>query len=113
MLDSTLTDLDQIAIRVAHVATNLTGMIFWLSEELRSSAAPFFVTLPHISDSNIHEAVGRVGIFRRAQRHGRLIIRRPTADVDNDPAVGQTNERGLAPAHNFAAEDALIEIRRA
>jgi hypothetical protein len=35
-----LPDLDDIAIRITHVAANLETMVLWLGEEFRSSFSP-------------------------------------------------------------------------
>src|SRR5262245_13685896 len=88
-------------------------MIFRFGEKIRSPIAPLPVTGPHISDANIHKAAGRVEIFGRSKRDGRLIVGRATADVNDNPAIGKANDGWFATPHNLAAEDPRVKIRRA
>ncbi len=60
-----LPDLDDIAIRVTHVAANLETMVLWLGEEFRSSFSPLLVTGPNVCDTNIHEVADLIRILRR------------------------------------------------
>src|SRR5262249_7116443 len=88
-------------------------MIFRFGEKIRSPIAPLPVTGPHISDANIHKAAARAEIFARSNGTGRFSAGGPTADVNDNPAIGKANDGWFATPHNLAAEDPRVKIRRA
>ena len=50
-----------------------------------------------------------IGIRGRDERHGRLVVGRPTADTDCDPTVREGDNRQLTFKHCLAAEHLGIE----
>jgi len=59
-----LPDLDDIVVRVTHVAANLSAGILWLGQEFGSSASPLLVRSPDVGDTNIQEAGNLIGVHR-------------------------------------------------
>jgi hypothetical protein len=51
-----LPDLDDITIKVTHVAANLEDVVLWLGQEFGLSGSPFLVQGPDVRDTNIQEA---------------------------------------------------------
>src|SRR3984957_10531795 len=89
---SALSDLDNVAVRVANVAANLAVLGYWLRDELGSSTFPQFIARLDIRNAEIHKAVDviRVG---DAERYRRLVWRRPAADVQNHPDIRELKVR--------------------
>jgi hypothetical protein len=71
-----LSDLDDIAIRIAHVAANLAVFGDWLGDELGSSTSPQLIARVNIRNAEIHKAVDVVRVGD-AERYRRLIGRGP------------------------------------
>src|SRR5258708_29566542 len=82
-----LPDLDDIVVRVTHVAANLSAVILWLGQEFGSSAAPLLVRSPDVGDTNIQEAGNLIGVHRRTQRQGGFIGRRAATAVNSQPNI--------------------------
>src|SRR5215471_2857878 len=105
-----LPHLDQMAIRVSDVRADLAAMVLWLGEKLRASGRPFLVRLLNIRHPDVHEGAGAVRVGRGGQGHGRLVIRRPAADVQDDPGVGDLHDHGIALDEHLAVEDLFVEF---
>src|SRR5262249_18049390 len=105
-----LPHLDQMAIRVSDVRADLADMVLWLGEKLRASGRPFFVCLLNVRHSDVHEGAGAVRVGRGGQGHGRLVIRRPAADVQDDPGVGDLHDHRIALDEHLAIEDLFVEL---
>src|ERR1700733_10219418 len=77
-----LSDFDNVTVRIADVAANLTVLGNRLRDELGSLACPQLITRVNIRNAEVHEAVDviRVG---DAERYRRLIRGRPAANVQN------------------------------
>src|SRR5436190_1118706 len=69
-----LADLDEIAVRVTHVAANLRAVVLWLGQEVGSSASPILVRGLDVGDTNIQEAGNLIGVHRGTKRHGGFIV---------------------------------------
>ena len=69
-LSSSLPDLDQVPIWVAHVAANLGSVGLRLGEENPTLTSPLFVTRAYIRDTDIHVATDfvRVGWWLQSDR---------------------------------------------
>jgi hypothetical protein len=101
-----LTDLDEMAVGVAHVATPLAAAIVErLSEKNRSFRAPFSVTSPDIGDAQVQETVYSVELRRGLENNLRLIGRRATAAVEDDPGIGQLDLAGVLRLDHVPAKD--------
>ena len=108
---SGLPDLDDIVVRVKHVAANLSAVVLWLGKEFGPSVSPLLVTGPDVRDTDIQEAGNLIRVLRGTKRHVRFIVRWATTNVHNQPTIGNLNDGGFAAANNGASEDALIELR--
>jgi hypothetical protein len=108
---SGLPDLDDIVVRVTHVAANLSAVVLWLGQEFGPSVSPLLVTGPDVRDTDIQEAGNLIRVLRGTKRHVWFIVRRATTDVHNQPTIRNLNDGGFAAANNGASEDALIELR--
>src|ERR1700690_731227 len=83
-----LPHFDQMTVGVADVATDLVLVLFRRRQEIRTPGAPFGVRGLDVFDPDIEEAADPVGIAWRLQADRRLVVRRSTAAIDDDPAVG-------------------------
>src|SRR5882724_825141 len=108
-----LANFNQIAIRIAHIASNLKAVILWLCQELRASVLPIFITRHDIRDSNIHKATNLIWALRWAQRYSWLVIRWSASDIYDHPTVCEFNNTGLTAANDLSTQNARIEISRA
>src|SRR5271165_1157981 len=81
-----LSDLDNIAVRIADVAANLAVLGYRLRDELGSSTFPQLVASLNIRNADIHKAVDviRVG---DAEGYRRFIRGRAATDVQNHPNI--------------------------
>src|ERR1700735_2166282 len=112
---SALSDLDNIAVRIADVAADLAVLGDRLRDELRSATFPQFIARLNIRNAEIHKAVDviRVG---DAERYRWLIWGRPAPDVQNHPDIRQLKiRRRVAVTHgqNASAEDLFVVVSRA
>src|ERR1700726_892068 len=97
---SGLPDLDDIAVRVTHVAANLSAVVLWLGQEFGPSASPLLVRGLDVGDTNIQEAGNLIGVHRRTKRHGGFIVGWATTDVHNQPTIGKLDDGGFATANH-------------
>src|SRR6266487_2845640 len=107
---SGLTNLDDIAVRVTHVAANLSSVVLWLGKEFGPSRSPLLIRGPDVGDTNIQEAGNLIRVLRGTKRHGGFIVRWAATDVHNQPAIGKLDDGGFAAAHNGASENAHIKL---
>src|SRR5271154_2023815 len=112
---SALSDLDNIAVRIADVAANLAVLGYWLRDELGSSTFPQFIARLDIRNAYIHKAVDLIGVGD-AKRYRRLVGGRAAPVVDKEPCIRDLNVRRRAVAVAFAqdatAEDRFVEASR-
>ena len=104
-------NLDEIVVRVTHVAANLHAVVLWLGQEFGPSPSPLFVRSPDVRDTNIQEAGNLIRILRGTKRHVGFIVRWAATDVHNQPTIGKLEDGGFATANNGASENAQIKLR--
>src|SRR5438034_2494038 len=83
-----LADFDEVTVRVADVAADLGLALYRRRQELGAAGAPLRVDRIDVGHADVQEAAGPSRVGRRLERDGRLVVGRPAADVDDDPAVG-------------------------
>jgi hypothetical protein len=66
-----------------------------------------------VGDANVEEAAHPVRVGGRFQGDRRLVVCGATADVDDDPAVRERDDRRLSLHDGLAAEHVGIEAARA
>src|SRR5580693_5596575 len=84
-----LSHFDQMTVGITDVAADLVLVLLRRSQELSTERAPFGVHSVHIRHSYIEEAAHAVGIGWRLKDDLRLVVSRPSPDVDDDPTVRQ------------------------
>ncbi len=104
-----LSDLDQVAFRVAEVAAGFLPAVDWRCEELGASLAPGLVGRLDVCDADVQEAADAIGIAGRLEGDAWLVVCGSAADVDDDPAVRERDDRRLAGENDLAAEDVAVE----
>src|SRR5579862_3312061 len=109
-----LSDLDDVAIRIADIAANLAVLGNRRREELRSPAFPQFVARLNICNAEVHKAVDviRVG---HAERYRRLVRGGPAPDIQNHPDIRELQVgRRVAVTHGqyAGAEDLFVVASR-
>src|SRR5438270_5233070 len=82
---SGLPDLDDIVVRVTHVAANLHAVVLWLSQEFGPSPSPLLIRGPDVGDTNIQEAGNLIRVLRGTKRHVGFIVRWVATDVQYQP----------------------------
>ena len=108
-----LPHFDQVAVGVADVAALLVRVLLRRRQELRAPGVPFGVHGVDVLDPDIEEAADPVGVARRLQDDRRLVVGRPSAAVDDDPAVGQRDIDRISGKGHPAAEYLGVEAPRA
>jgi hypothetical protein len=98
-----------VAVRIADIAADLGLMLSWRRQELGPARAPLGVDGLDVRDPDVEEAADPVGIGWRLEGDGRLVVGGTATDVDDDPAVGERDERRLARLDGFAAEHLGVE----
>ena len=78
-----------MTVGIADVATDLVLVLFRRRQEIRTPGAPLCVHGVDVFDPDIQETADRVEITRRLQGDRWLVVGRASADIDDDPAVGQ------------------------
>src|SRR6266702_3818099 len=97
---SYLPDLDDIVVRVTHVAANLHAVVLWLGKEFGPSPSPLLVRGPDVGDTNIQEAGNLIRVLRGTKRHVWFIVRWAATDVQNQPTIGNVDDGGFATTNN-------------
>src|ERR1700723_2144204 len=109
-----LSDLDNVAVRIADVAANLAVLGNRRREELGSPAFPQFVARLNIGNAEIHKAVDVIRI-RDAERYRGLIRGRPAPDVQNHPDIRKLKvprRVAVTQAQNASAENLFVVMSR-
>src|SRR5579864_2236355 len=111
---SALSDLDNVAVRIADVAAYLAVFRYWFRDEFGSPTFPQFIAGLNISDAEVHKAVDviRVG---DAERYRRLVRGRSAPNVQNHPDIRELKvRRRVAVTHgqNASAEDLFVVASR-
>src|SRR3984885_14946438 len=102
-----LSHFDQMTIGIADITTDFVLVLLRRRQEFRTASAPFGVHSVHVRHAYIEETADPVEIGRRLKGDLRLVVGRPSADVDDDPTVRQldipepsgSGERIPAPEH--------------
>src|SRR5207247_9829538 len=87
-----LTNFDEVAVGVAHVGADLPTVILGFREELRALGGPIGVRLVDVRDADIQEGARPVRVGWRRPRDRRLVVRRSSALVENQPRVGDPHD---------------------
>src|SRR5580692_468703 len=85
-----LADLDEVAVRITHVAAPFPAAIVQrLGKKERSFVAPLFVASPDVSDTQVEKAIHSIEIRRSIEENFWLVGSRATAGIENDPGIRQ------------------------
>ena len=85
---SILADLDEVPVRIAHVATPFPAVIVErLSKKERTFVAPLFVVGPDVGDTQIEEAIHSVELRRCFEKDLWLVGSWAAAGIENDPGI--------------------------
>ena len=109
-----LSDLNNVAVRIADIAANLAVLRDRRSDELGSSTFPQFVARLNVGDAEIHEAVDVIRV-RDTQRYRRLIRGRAAPNVQDHPDIRElkvARRVAVAQAQNASAEDLFVVVSR-
>jgi hypothetical protein len=99
-----LPDLDDVAVGISDVATDLLRVLLRRRQELRAPGAPFGIHRVDVGDPDIEEAADPVGIAWRLENHRGLVIGGASAGVDDDEVVGECDIGRLRAEDHRAAE---------
>jgi hypothetical protein len=109
-----LSDLDDIAVRIADIAADLAILWDRLRDELRSSTFPQLVARLNIGDAEIQKAVDVIRVVD-AENYRRFIRGRSASNVQNHPDIRKlkvSRRVAVTQAQNAGAEDLFIVARR-
>src|SRR5271167_5270143 len=102
-----------MTVGIADVAADLVLVLFGRRQELSTPSAPFGVHGLDVFDPYIEEAADPVRIAWRLQGDRWLVVGRASADIDDDPAVGQCDIGHVSVKGHPAAEHFGVEAPRA
>src|SRR3954463_13821587 len=114
-----LSDFDDVTVRIPDVAADFAVLGCRFRDEFGSSTFPHFITRFDIRNPQVHEAVDviRVG---DAQRNGRLVRGRSSANVQNHPGVRKlkvprrvavTQAQNPSTEHLFVVASGSVDVR--
>jgi hypothetical protein len=92
-----LTDLDEVAVRIAHVAPRPGLVNLRFGEELCTQTLPTLEAFCNVCETDVHEAADSLAILRRREVDSRLVVGWPAADIEQ-PQIGLV----YASLHNDA-----------
>src|SRR5229473_5951183 len=101
---------DQVAVWVPDVCANFAPMVLRLGEELRALRRPFLVDLVDVSDANVEKGACAVGVERRRQSDGGLVVGRTAAHIEYQPRVRDLHDDRVALQENLPVEQRPIEL---
>jgi hypothetical protein len=83
-----LADLDEVTVRITHVAAQFVAMIIeGLGEELSAFLGPIFIACVNVCDAQIEEATHAIQIMWWREPYIGLVRRRTSAGVKDDPGI--------------------------
>src|SRR5262245_619140 len=81
-----LADLDEVTVRITHVAAQFAAMIIeGLGEELSPFLGPILIARVNVCDAQIEETTHAIQIMWWREQYIRLVRRRTSAGVKDDP----------------------------
>src|ERR1700728_1761455 len=109
-----------MTIGIADITTDFVLVLLRWRQEFRTAPAPFGVHSAYVGHSYVEETADPVGIGGRFQGDLRLVVGRPSADVDDDPTVRELDvrepsgpgERIPAPEHVAVEAPRALDIVR-
>src|ERR1700733_12145559 len=101
-----------MTVGIADVATYLILVLLWRRQELSTTGAPFGVHGLDVLDPDIEEAADPVEVAWRLQSDRGLVVRRASALIDDDPAVGERDVGRFSGAFQRAAEHVGVKAPR-
>src|SRR6266536_943842 len=107
-----LPDFDQVAVWVAEVAAGFLPAVDWRGEEVGATLAPGLIDGLDVGDADVQEAAHAIRILWRLENDAWLVVCGSAADVDDDPAVRERDDRRLAGENDLAAEDVAVRSGR-
>jgi hypothetical protein len=108
-----LPDFDDVTVRIADVASDLTVLVDRFGQKRRSPASPELVARLNVGYADIHEAADLIGVRRSPERYGRFVGCWTSPNVDDEPRVCDSDIGRCIPiasAHDFSSEDLLVEF---
>jgi hypothetical protein len=108
-----LSDFDDIAVGIPHVAPDLEDMVLGLGEEFGSFASPVRVGGLDIRDPQVKKAGDLVRVPGWPKRDGWLVVGRSASHIQDQPGVGNLKDGRLAFTNQLAAKDSKIKVSRA
>jgi len=109
-----LTDLDEVAVRIADVAADLAVFGERLGDELGSSTFPYLIACLNVRDTEVQKAAEEIRVGN-AERYRRLVLCRAASYVHNHPDIRELKVPGrvaVAQAQNASAEDLFVVTSR-
>lgn len=109
-----LPNFDDIAIRIADVASRLAELLFRFGQKRRSAAFPKLVAPLNVCDAKIQEATDFIGVGGR-ERDRRFVGCRRASTREDEPRVRDLDERRIAATeqastYNFRSEHGRVEF---
>src|SRR5713226_6852032 len=85
-------------------------MVLQLGQELCALRRPFRVDLADVSDANVQECACVVGVGRRGESDGGLVVRGTAAHIEDQPRVRDLHDDRVALQENLPIEERPIEL---
>src|SRR3977135_2358580 len=106
-----LADLDDVAVRITHVTAQFVAVIIeGLGEKPSAFLGPLFIACVNVCDAQIEEAAHAIRIIWWREPYVRLVRRRTSAGVEDDPGILQLDVAGIFLLHDVSAQDADVKF---
>src|SRR3981189_2028197 len=100
-----LANLDEVAVRITHVAAQFMAVIIeGLGEEPSALLGPLFIACVNVCDAPIEEAAHPIQISGWREPYIGLVRRRTSAGIEDDPGILQLDVAGIFLLHDFSAQ---------
>src|SRR5262245_58926845 len=76
-----LAHLDEVAVRVTHVAAQLVAPVCRWGQELGAACGPLLIDTFDVRDADVQKAADAIRVGRRLESHCRLVVSGWSADV--------------------------------
>src|SRR5215469_12835207 len=87
-----LSDLDEVPVRIAHVAAKLRRVDLWLGDEPGTPRRPEVVVAPDVGHAKVQKAAEHIWLSRWGSDNLGLVVGWSTSAVDDDPDVAESKK---------------------
>jgi len=103
---------DEMPIGITHVTADFRPPVDGRRQERGTFSRPFVVHLLNISNTDVQESTHLIGISRHIEDHLRFVLGGSASFIDDDPTVGQFDNRRPTFHHRHTPKNTCIKLLR-